>query len=100
MPVLPEFSLAGKVAVLSTTGGDEAPFLAQYLVEAGASVFVIARTPERLEQTLNALEHGPNAGRAGDNSGGVAVSLADPGGVRRAMEAFDSQFSRVDIPGQ
>ena len=97
MPVLPEFSLAGKVAVLSTTGGDEAPFLAQYLVEAGASVFVIARTSERLEQALNALERGPNAGRAGDNSGGVAVSLADPGGVQRAMEAFDSQFSRVDI---
>ena len=59
MPVLPEFSLAGKVAVLSTTGGDEAPFLARYLVEAGASVFVIARTPELLEQTLNALEHAP-----------------------------------------
>ena len=97
MPVLPEFSLAGKVAVLSTTGGDEAPFLAQYLVEAGASVFVIARTSERLGQALNALEHGPNAGRAGDNSGGVAVSLADPGGVQRAMEAFDSQFIRVDI---
>ena len=97
MPVLPEFSLAGKVAVLSTTGGDEAPFLAQYLVEAGASVFVIARTPERLEQVLNALDRGPNAGRAGDNSRGVAVSLADPGGVQRGMEAFDSQFSRVDI---
>ena len=97
MPVLPEFSLAGKVAVLSTTGGDEAAFLAQYLVEAGASVFVIARTPERLEQVLNALDRGPNAGRSGDNSGGVAVSLADPGGVQRAMEAFDSQFIRVDI---
>ena len=97
MPVLPEFSLAGKVAVLSTTGGDEAPFLAQYLVEAGASVFVITRTPERLEQVLNALERGPNAGRSGDNSRGIAVSLADPGGVQRAMEAFDSQFNQMDI---
>ena len=97
MPVLPEFSLAGKVAVLSTTGGDEAPFLAQYLVEAGASVFVIARTPERLEEALNALERGSNAERSRDNSRGIAVSLADPGGVRRAMAAFDSHFSRVDI---
>ena len=97
MPVLPEFSLAGKVAVLSTTGGDEAPFLAQYLVEAGASVFVIARTPERLEQALSALVDGPNAGRSGDMSRGIAVSLADPDGVQQAMEAFDSQFNRVDI---
>ena len=97
MPVLPEFSLAGKVAVLSTTGGDEAPFLAQYLVEAGASVFVIARTPERLEEALNALERGSNSERSGGNSRGIAVSLADPGGVRRAMEAFDFHFNRVDI---
>ena len=97
MPVLPEFSLAGKVAVLSTTGGDEAPFLAQCLAEAGAAVFVIGRTPYGLEQALNGLDSVANGAEHGVKSRGVAVSLANPDGVRQAMAAFDSDFSRVDI---
>lgn len=44
MPVLPEYSLSGKTAILATSGGGEAPFLGQALVEAGASVFTVART--------------------------------------------------------
>ena len=97
MPVLPEFGLAGKVAVLSTTGGDEAPFLAQCLAEAGAAVFVIARTSSGLEQALNGLDSVGNGAEHGVKSRGVAVSLASPDGVRQAMAAFDSDFSRVDI---
>ena len=53
--------------------------------------------PNSWSRRLNALEHAPNAERSGDKRRGVAVSLADPGGVRRAMEAFDSQLNRVDI---
>ena len=55
MPVLPEFSLAGRVAILATSGGDQAPFLAQALAEAGASVFTIARTQPLLDAVLAGL---------------------------------------------
>ncbi|GIS95030.1 MAG: hypothetical protein CM1200mP22_22670 [Dehalococcoidia bacterium] len=52
MPVLSEFDLTGKIAMLSTSGGTEAPFLGQALAEAGASVFAVARTQELLDSVL------------------------------------------------
>ena len=45
MPVLPEYDLSGKVAILATSGSDEAPQLALALAEAGATVF--RRSSER-----------------------------------------------------
>ena len=62
MPVLPEFSLSGKVAVFSTSGGDEAPLLAQALAEAGATVFAVARTQSLLDSVLAALGEAPHWG--------------------------------------
>ena len=97
MPVLPEFSLAGRVAILSTTGGDQAPFLAQSLAEAGASVFTIARRAEALDQVLNALGESPNSAPPSGGHRGVVVSLASKEGVGHALAAFDAYFSRVDI---
>ena len=41
MPVLPEYGLSGQVAVFATSGGDEAPFFASALAEAGATVFPV-----------------------------------------------------------
>ncbi len=49
MPVLPEYDLSGKVAILATSGGDEAPQLALALAEAGATVFAVARRESSLE---------------------------------------------------
>ena len=43
MPVLSEYDLSDKIAILATSGGEEAPQLAAALFEAGASVFTIAR---------------------------------------------------------
>ena len=97
MPVLPEFSLAGRVAILSTTGGDQAPFLSQSLAEAGASVFTIARREEALDQVLNALGDSPNSAPASGGHRGVVASLASKDGVGLALAAFDAHFSRVDI---
>ena len=65
MPILPEFSLEGRSAILATSGGDESPGLALALAEAGASVFTIARTRSLLESVLDALSAVPQPTLAG-----------------------------------
>lgn len=89
MPVLPEFSLAGKVAILATAGGDEAPVLGQALAEAGAAVFIVARRQSLLDAALAVLP-----GRSGS---GVVAEAATPSGLAEAMAAFDREHNRLDI---
>ena len=93
MPLLPEYSLAGRVALLATSDGDEAPLLAQALAEGGASVFVIARQTAQLDTILHSLKQ---AATPGDH-GGIAVNLATSEGLNQATEALDRQHSQVDI---
>jgi NAD(P)-dependent dehydrogenase (short-subunit alcohol dehydrogenase family) len=88
MPVLPEYDLTGKTAILSTSGGDEAPFLAQALAEAGASVFAIARTQSLLDALVAALPSG---------SVGAVMDAADSNSAKTAMEQFDRAHDKVDI---
>lgn len=88
MPILEQYSLAGKTAILGTAGGPDAPFLASALVEAGAEVFVLARRQDRLAAVLTAL---------GNDSGGAVSELDTPAAVAAAMAAFDRQHRRVDI---
>ncbi len=93
MPILSEFGLSGRVAILATAGGDQAPFLAQALAEAGASVFVVARGQHLLDPVLEAL-----AGHPGGHGGVVAdIGSGDPSELARAMEAFDGRHNQVDI---
>ena len=83
MPVLPEYGLAGKTAILATSGGEEATVLAQALAEAGATVFVVARRQRSLDSALGAL--------AGLRSrhGGVVAEVATSVGLAEAMRSFD-----------
>ena len=103
MPILPEYSLAGRVAILATSGGEEAPVLAQVLAEAGSAVFVLARRRASLEAVLEALRKTPPLtppyqGRDGGVShGGVVAEVATASGLAEAMEAFDRRHGRVDI---
>ncbi len=62
MPVLPEFSLSGRLAVFYTAGGDEGPALAQSLAEAGASVLAVARRQELVDAALERLGDGQHSG--------------------------------------
>ena len=87
MPVLPEYSLSGKVAMLATAGGDQAAHLAQALDEAGASVFAVARRRELLDQVLEALD-------SARPHGGVVADAATPAGMTQVMEAFDRQHNQ------
>ncbi|PKB65829.1 MAG: hypothetical protein BZY81_09100 [SAR202 cluster bacterium Io17-Chloro-G4] len=93
MPTLPEYSLAGKVAVLYTAGGDEAPVLAQALAESGAAVFTIARRQELLEPVLAGLKQypGEHGGIAADVGSGSSTELG------KAMDALGASYDHVDI---
>ena len=88
MPVLPEFDLTGKTAILATSGGREAPFLGQALVEAGASVFAVARTQTLLDAVLASLPPG---------SGGTVMDAGVPDSAKSVMEQFDRTHDKVDI---
>ncbi len=88
MPVLPDYDLTGKTAILSTSGGKEAPFLGQALAEAGASVFAVARTQALLDAVLASLPSG---------SGGAVMDAGVPGSAKNVMEQFDRSHSNVDI---
>ena len=88
MPVLSEYDLTGKTAILSTSGGTEAPFLGQALAEAGASVFAVARTQALLDSVLASLPAG---------SSGALMDANDPASAKAAMEKFDAAHTKVDI---
>ena len=88
MPVLPEYDLSGKTAILATSGGNEAPFLGQALVEGGASVFAVARTQALLDAVLNSLPPGSN---------GAVMDASLPDSARDVMAEFDRVHNKVDI---
>ena len=88
MPVLPEYDLTGKTAILATSGGTEAPFLAQALVESGASVFAVARTQSLLDALMAALPSG---------SSGSVMDANVPGSAKSVIEQFDQVHDKVDI---
>ena len=93
MPVLPEFSLSGRVAILHTTGGDHAPFFAQSLAQAGALVFTIARRQNLLDQVLQSLSSYP----AGHRGVVADVGRNGPSDLASAMSSFDQLDRPVDI---
>ncbi len=92
MPILPEFSLEGRSAILATSGGDQSPELAVSLAEAGAVVFTIARTRSLLESVLDALSAIPAS-----NGGGTAADASTRSGLALAMVVFERRHRHVDI---
>ncbi len=88
MPVLPEYDLTGKTAILSTSGGTEAPFLGQALAEAGANIFAVARTQPLLSALLTALPSG---------SIGAVMDANVPSSAKSVMDQFDRSHDKVDI---
>lgn len=88
MPVLPEYGLQGQVAILATSGGDEAPFLAGALAEAGAAVFAVARTQRLLDSVMASLPSG---------SAGAVINPGSDVSAGRVLEEFDRHHGGVDI---
>ena len=89
MPVLSEYDLSDKIAILATSGGEEAPQLAAALLEAGASVFTIARNSSQLDEILIKTDS--------VKEDGIVANLATRDGVENAMKAFKNRHDSVDI---
>ena len=89
MPVLSEYDLSDKIAILATSGGEEAPQLAAALFEAGASVFTIARNASQLDEILIKTDS--------VKEDGIVANLATRDGVENAMQAFKNRHDAVDI---
>ena len=89
MPVLSEYDLSDKIAILATSGGEEAPQLTAALLEAGASVFTIARNVSQLEDILKKT--------GGVIEDGIVANLSTRDGVEIAMKAFKNRHDYVDI---
>ena len=89
MPVLSEYDLSDKIAILATSGGEEAPQLAAALFEAGASVFTITRNASQLDEILIKTDS--------VKEDGIVANLATRDGVENAMQAFKNRHDAVDI---
>ena len=91
MPVIEEFKLTGKVAVVASNGDSTEPFLAEVLAEAGAGVFVMTSRKSALQESIRrAKAHGGEAF-------GVVCDCSREDAVESALEALLARQSRVDI---
>ena len=87
-----EFSLAGRIAIVASAGGDETPFLAAALAEAGASVFAVARH----QNTADAIADAVSAVSGHDTARHVG-RWDTPDGAATVVDAFAAEPTRVDI---
>ena len=90
MPIV-DFSLEGKVAIV--TGGSRGigRAIAIGLAEAGANVSIAARKPESLEEAVQAVE------KTGQKAIGVATNVRDMDSIQSLVNETQSQLGRVDI---
>lgn len=87
-----EFSLAGQTAIVASAGGDETPFLAAALAEAGASVFAVARLQSAADAIADAV-----AAVSGRHTARHVGRWDTPDGAAAVVAAFAGDYPRVDI---
>ncbi len=87
-----EFSLAGHTAIVASSGGDESPFLAAALAEAGAAVFAVARHGSAADAIAGAV-----TAVSGRETGRHVGRWDTPDGASAVMDAFVAEHPRVDI---
>lgn len=87
-----EFSLSGQTAIVASAGGDESPFLAVALAEAGAAVFAVARRQSAADAIADAV-----TAVSGRDTGRHVGRWDTPDGASAAAHAFSAFHPRVDI---
>ena len=89
MPVPSGLNLHNKTAILYVSGGDHGPKLGQVLSEAGASVFVVARTQPILDDVLTYID--------GDSTSGCVLASPVDSDVEKVMDIFDKTYQSADV---
>ena len=87
-----EFDLSGRTAIVASAGGDESPFLAAALAEAGASVFAVARLKSAADDMADAVDS-----VTGNPAQSHVGRWDTPAGASAALDAFSAAHPRVDI---
>ena len=90
-----EYSLAGHTAIVASAGGDETPYLAAALAEAGADVFAVARHADAAETIAAAVT--AVTGKDTHAPAAYAGRWDTPEGAATVLEAFSAVHSRADI---
>ncbi len=91
MPVLDEFRLSGKVALLAGDGDVATPYLAAALAEAGAKVVVADRQSWVLQETERMLDS------LGELSGSFVCNPSDETSVEALVEEVWETHKRIDV---
>lgn len=95
MPVLEEYSLTNKVAIVAWEGSSSydfyTPYLAQALAEAGAKLVLVTNTQSALDSVAQALQH------LGAEVLGTLCNTTQEEDVERVVEDAVARWGRVDI---
>jgi gluconate 5-dehydrogenase len=86
------FDLSGRVAIVTGGGSGIGRQMATGLAEAGASLVLCARKPERCEEVAAELER-----ELGVRAAGMGCDVRDPAQVRNVVDQTRAQLGRIDI---
>jgi len=86
-----EFSIEGKVAIVTGAGRGIGKAIALVLAEGGANVVVVARTAKQIEQTAEEIR------KLGRKALAIPTDVAREDQVKAVVEQTISQFGKIDI---
>jgi len=91
IPLTELFSLSGKIALVTGASSGIGRLMAATLAEAGASVVLVARNPDRLEEAAAAIR------AAGGKAQAHACDVGDRGALDRLADEAPKHFGDPDI---
>jgi 7-alpha-hydroxysteroid dehydrogenase len=86
-----DFSLAGKVALITGSGRGIGAGIARQFAKAGASVVLVARSQDQLDETAGEIR------AAGGKAGTIAADITKFGELPALIEKAASEFGGIDI---
>lgn len=89
--ILKDFSVEGKVAIVTGAGRGIGKSIALTLAEAGVDISVVARTAKQIEQTAEEIR------QLGKKALAIPTDVTKEDQVKRAVEQTVSQFGKIDI---
>jgi NAD(P)-dependent dehydrogenase (short-subunit alcohol dehydrogenase family) len=91
MPVIDQFKLRNKVALVTGAGRNLGRAIALSLAEAGADVALTARSMPEIEKTAEEIR------KQGRKALAIAMDVTDFSQVERAVQQIVLEFGRIDI---